>query len=82
MYVADASNNRVSVFSQAGVFVRTFGSLGDGAGQFDFPNGVGVSGSGDIYIVDEDNHRIAEFTDEQRAGGGRRRVLDERGHAR
>ena len=39
----------------------TNGTSGGGAGQFDFPAGVAVS-SGDVYVADGGNNRIAEYT--------------------
>lgn len=42
------------------------GSAGGGAGQLMNPAGVAVSGSGDVYVADSSNQRVAEFT---QAGG-------------
>jgi DNA-binding beta-propeller fold protein YncE len=36
------------------------GSSGTGAGQFDFPEGVAVDGSG-VYVADGDNNRVQKF---------------------
>jgi hypothetical protein len=38
------------------------GSQGGGAGQLNLPLGVGVSGSGDVYVADQNNHRVDEFS--------------------
>ena len=35
---------------------------GDGAGQFYFPNGVAVDGSGDVFVTDYNDNRLDEFT--------------------
>jgi VCBS repeat-containing protein len=37
------------------------GSAGGGAGQLNNPVGVGVSGSGEVYVGDTNNNRVAEF---------------------
>ena len=37
------------------------GSEGSGSGQFSHPGGVAVDGSGDVYVVDVDNHRVEKF---------------------
>lgn len=42
-----------------------FGSFGSGAGQFSSPLGVGVNqATGDVYIADNGNQRVDEFTKE------------------
>jgi hypothetical protein len=37
------------------------GSAGGGAGQLNNPVGIGVSGSGEVYVADETNQRVSEF---------------------
>lgn len=40
-----------------------FGSFGSGAGQLYEPNGIAVEqASGDVYVVDTNNRRVAKFT--------------------
>jgi hypothetical protein len=41
--VADTGNHRIQVFDKDGAFVRTFGAKGNGDGQLDSPEGVGVA---------------------------------------
>lgn len=43
--VGDASSARVLYFNQAGHFVRSFGRLGDGPGEFRMPRWLGLCGS-------------------------------------
>lgn len=62
--VADTGNNRVEVFSAAGVFLRTFGSLGSGNGQLNGPAGVAIDTAhgGNILVADPGNHRVDVFS--------------------
>ena len=38
------------------------GIAGGGAGQFDDPEGVAIDSSGDVYVADQGNNRIDEFS--------------------
>lgn len=52
------SSHRLVVFdADSGERVRTVGSEGDGAGQFNRPNGVAVHGD-HLFVVERDNHRV------------------------
>src|SRR6188508_3047562 len=44
--------------------LRQFGSQGSGAGQFNVPGGMGSKPGppGDLYVADQLNHRIVEFS--------------------
>jgi len=42
----------------------TWGSAGNLNGQFEFPEGIAVDRSGNVYVSDTDNDRIQEFTSE------------------
>ena len=63
--------NRSQVYVPEGVRVTmcdldegyfgTFGSLGDGDGQFISPSGAAVDSQGRVYVSDEEVHRIAVF---------------------
>ena len=48
-------------FTGAGVFVTKWGTGGVGDGQFKYPCGVAVDGSGNIYVTDTDNNRMQKF---------------------
>jgi sugar lactone lactonase YvrE len=69
VYVADISNQRIRKVTAAGV-VTTLAGTGnrghaDGTGAtatFDFPSGVAVDVSGNIYVADRDNHKIRKIT--------------------
>jgi DNA-binding beta-propeller fold protein YncE len=53
VYVSDSGNARVEVFTPQGRFVREFGSLGRGNGQFLTPFDAVVDRVGDVYVLDE-----------------------------
>lgn len=56
VFVSDSGNDRVSVFSRAGEFLRSFGS-----GSFDEMRGLTVS-VGQVYVADEGSDQIVQFT--------------------
>lgn len=43
-------------------FITKWGSLGSGNGQFDYPNGVAVDGSDNVYVTDRYNNRVQKFS--------------------
>ena len=61
VYVTDWRNDRVEKFDAGGQFLMTFGSSGDGEGQFNRPNGIAVDSQGDIYVCDWMNDRVQVF---------------------
>jgi len=49
-------------FSFASIgFVGKWGSAGNGNGQFDNPSEIAVDGTGNVYVVDTNNHRVQKF---------------------
>jgi DNA-binding beta-propeller fold protein YncE len=60
LYVAEEANCRVQVFDLNGNFVRKWGSLGSGDGQFDNPWGIAVLNNS-VYVSDWHNNRIQRF---------------------
>jgi PKD repeat protein len=70
VFVADTSNNRVRKIS-GGVITTiagtgTAGFAGDGgqatSAQVNIPGGVAVDPQGNVYIADEDNHRVRKIS--------------------
>ncbi len=52
-------------------FVLEWGSSGSGDGQFDFPHGVAVDSSGNVYVTEINNDRLGVlFTDARDVEGG------------
>ena len=70
VYVADSGDFTIQKITPAGLvstLAGTAGSYGsaDGIGvaaQFNFPWGVAVDGSGDVYVTDANNHTIRNIT--------------------
>ena len=58
VYVADTYNDRISIYTIEGQLVRHIGEPGSGPGQFNRPIAVAFSPDGDMYISDNNNHRI------------------------
>jgi tripartite motif-containing protein 71 len=42
-------------------FLRAFGGIGSGPGQFLNPQGISVDPAGDVYVADTGNHRVQKF---------------------
>jgi len=68
IYVADRNNHRIRKITSAGVVSTLAGSgdadFADGTGtaaQFNFPRGVGVDSSGNVYVADKKNNRIRKI---------------------
>jgi len=59
--VVDNKLNNVSVFSENGDSLFTFGQRGTADGCFNFPQGVAVDSQSNIYIVDSFNNRVEIF---------------------
>lgn len=62
LYVVDPPKHTVVVFSESGDRVGGFGSLGSGAGQFNFPTSIAADVDGALLVVDALNFRIARIS--------------------
>jgi DNA-binding beta-propeller fold protein YncE len=64
-YVSDGYGNaRVLKFSSDNVLEKTWGSRGQGEGEFFLPHSVDLSDDGLVYVADRENSRIQVFDDE------------------
>lgn len=65
LFVSDKGNNRVQTFSlesgAVGEHVAEFGRRGTERGQFREPSGMDVDGSGNLFVVDNNNNRVQVF---------------------
>ena len=43
-------------------FLGKWGALGSGVGQFNFPHGIAIDNSGEVYVADLVNNRIQKFS--------------------
>jgi len=60
--VADGyGNSRVVKFDRDGNFIKAWGSLGTGPGEFDLPHSVAVDAKGRVFVGDRENQRIQVF---------------------
>ncbi|MEQ1843418.1 MAG: NHL repeat-containing protein, partial [Verrucomicrobiales bacterium] len=53
--------DRVSVYSEKGDFIREWGTTGTGDGQFNFPGGIVISQTGEVFVADQTNRRVQVF---------------------
>lgn len=60
VYVGHASSIRV--YTPTGVFIRSWGTSGSGAGQFNEIRGIAVSAEGKVFAADLNNHRVQVFS--------------------
>ncbi|WP_434127648.1 6-bladed beta-propeller, partial [Enterococcus faecium] len=60
VFVVDNNNNRIQVFDLNGTFLRKWGTLGSGDGQFNSPEGITIYNN-EVFVVDNNNNRIQVF---------------------
>ncbi len=66
LLVADMRNCRVVAFRLDGCAARVacgtgWWGRGSGAGELDYPAGLAVTATGDLWVVDHCNHRLSLF---------------------
>ncbi len=57
-----SSNHKINIFDRDCTLVKSFGSYGDKNGEFNYPHGICVDPSDNIFVVDCFNHRIQIFS--------------------
>ncbi|HWY34887.1 MAG TPA: 6-bladed beta-propeller, partial [Nitrosopumilaceae archaeon] len=60
VYVTDLGNRRVEKFDFNGNYLDTWGTKGNGNGQFQAPTGIAVHGTS-VYVVDNELNTIQKF---------------------
>lgn len=62
IYISDGyGNDRVVVFDKSGKYVRSWGKLGSGPGEFSQPHSLVLDSKGRVYVADRNNARIQIF---------------------
>jgi sugar lactone lactonase YvrE len=63
-YVTDAKHHHhlVKKFDRTGNFIKQWGLLGSGNGEFDHPEGIATFSGNSLLVVDSLNHRVQEFS--------------------
>jgi DNA-binding beta-propeller fold protein YncE len=62
IYVSDGyGNNRVVQFDKQGKFIRSWGKLGTGQGEFNLPHAIAIDKQDRVYVADRSNVRIQVF---------------------
>ena len=64
LLVADMDNHRVVAFRLDGRAARVVcgsGRAGSGAGELNYPAGLAVTATGDLWVVEAGNHRMSLF---------------------
>jgi streptogramin lyase len=64
LYLADACNHRIQVFTTDGTLVRCWGEPGTGPGQLSYPYDLafGIGPDPALYVVEYGNNRVQKFT--------------------
>jgi hypothetical protein len=62
LYVVDRTNNRVEKWSAAGSYLTAWGSVGTGAGQFEYPFGIAADPDGSLWVAEANDSRAQKLT--------------------
>ena len=55
-------NARIVKFSKDGKFIKEWGKLGTGPGEFNTPHALALDSKGGLFVADRSNNRIQIFT--------------------
>jgi hypothetical protein len=59
IFVSDGyGNSRIVHFDRDGKFIKAWGTLGTGAGEFSLPHAIAMDSGGRLYIADRNNVRV------------------------
>jgi outer membrane protein assembly factor BamB len=61
VYVSDANNRRVQVFTPAGKYLRQFGNRGASTDRLLVPWDLGVDDAGNVYVIDAALRSLSKF---------------------
>ena len=61
LYVVDSKNNRIQKFFTNGTFVKSWGTLGTGNGQFSLPVTIIMDSKGNLIVNERGNSRVQKF---------------------
>jgi hypothetical protein len=62
LFVADGYvNSRIVHFDKRGKFIRAWGKLGTGPGEFSLVHGIAIDSKGRLYALDRNNSRVQVF---------------------
>jgi sugar lactone lactonase YvrE len=62
----DNTNARIVKFSKDGKFIKTWGTRGSAAGEFDTPHGLALDSRARLFVADRGNNRIQIFDQDGR----------------
>jgi DNA-binding beta-propeller fold protein YncE len=69
LYVADACNHRIQVFTRNGELVRCWGTEGSEPGELSYPYDLAFNSAGELYVVEYGNHRVQKFRPDGKSMG-------------
>ena len=58
---SESENRRVLKYDKNGKFIKKWGSIGQGIGQFDYPHSILVDSKETVFVCDRNNWRIQVF---------------------